>query len=125
VAITKEGTNLVTLGGANDFTGDVILKNGMLALNSASALGTTAGSTYISNGASLNLKNIALGANVEPIYVTGPGYGGLGALYTDGSNFSDIDSFRYVRLLGDTTVGAATGSRFGLTDASATLDCIG
>jgi autotransporter-associated beta strand protein len=125
VAITKEGTNLVTLGGANDFTGDVILKNGMLALNNASALGTTAGSTYISNGASLNLKNIALAANVEPIYVTGPGYGGLGALYTDGSNFSDIDSFRYVRLLGDTTVGAATGSRFGFTDVSATLDCIG
>lgn len=125
VALTKEGTNTVTLGGSNDFTGDVLIKSGILALDHASALGTTAGSTYLSNGATLNMKAIALGSRVEPIYVTGAGYGGMGALYSDRPALTDIDSFRDVRLLGDTTVGVPTGSRFGFTDPSATLSCIG
>ncbi|HEY9174402.1 MAG TPA: autotransporter-associated beta strand repeat-containing protein [Verrucomicrobiae bacterium] len=125
VALVKEGTNLLTLGGANDFAGDVIVKEGILKLAHASALGGTSGGTYVSNGASLNMSSIALAGRVEPIYVSGAGFGGMGALYSDNPSLTDIDSFRYVRLLGDTTVGAPTGSRFGFTDPSATLDCIG
>jgi autotransporter-associated beta strand protein len=125
VAITKEGTHIVTLGGTNDFNGEVIVKNGILALDNASALGTTLGSTSISNGATLNLKSIALGGRVETIYVLGAGQAGMGALYSDRPALTDTDSFRDVRLLGDTTVGAPSGSRFGFTDPSATLSCIG
>lgn len=125
VALTKEGANTLTLGGSNDFTGDVLIKSGVLALDHASALGTIAGGTYISNGATLNMKAIALADRVEPIYVTGAGYEGMGALYSDRPALTDIDSFRDVRLLGDITVGAPTGSRFGFDKTSATLTCIG
>ena len=65
--IAKDGSNVLTLGGANDYTGPVIIKNGILELASAGALGSVSGATYVSNGATLNMKDIRLAATVEPI----------------------------------------------------------
>ena len=122
--ITKEGTNTLVLGGPNDFTGDVLVKSGILQLNSAAALGSTNGGTYVSDGATLNLQGRIL-ANGELIQISGDGYGGLGALYSDGGN-ANADYLRDLRLAADAAVGVAAGNRFGFTaEGVATVTCVG
>lgn len=122
--ITKDGTNILTLGGANDYTGDVIIKNGILELANAAALGSTNGATYVSNGATLNMKDIRLAATLEPIYIIGQGFKNLGALYSD-TGLGNADFLRDLRLMGDAWVGAATGVRFGYSDVAGTITCVG
>ena len=122
--ITKDGNNILTLGSAHNFAGDVIVKNGILELNNTAALGSTAGGTYVSNGATLNLKNIRLGATVEPITITGQGYANLGALYSD-TGVGNADFLRDLRLAGDAWIGAASGVRFGYSDVTGTITSLG
>jgi autotransporter-associated beta strand protein len=121
--ITKDGTNNLTLGGANDYTGDVIVKNGLLTLGSATALGATAGGTYVSNGASLNVGNYKL-ANAEIVQIVGPGFGNLGALYSDAGG-GNGDYVRDLRLAGDAYVGGASGVRYGFSNTNGTLTSVG
>lgn len=52
-AVIKQGTNALTLSGANTFTGGFTLESGRLNLNSATALGNPTG-TFILNGGSLD-----------------------------------------------------------------------
>jgi fibronectin-binding autotransporter adhesin len=100
--LIKEGTNLLTLGGANTFSGTVTVKAGTLSVNNNSSLGSTAGGTVIENGATLDINAVP---GLEPITVSGDGVGGLGALYRSGA--AADDTLRSVTLTGDTTVGTA------------------
>jgi autotransporter-associated beta strand protein len=122
--IAKEGANVLTLGGANDYTGDVIIKNGILELAHAGALGSVSGATYVSNGATLNMKDIRLAATIEPIYIIGQGFNDLGALYSD-TAAGNADFLRDLRLTGDSWVGVATGARLGYSDVAGTITCVG
>lgn len=74
---TKTGTNTLTLGGSNSFTGLVTLSAGTLSLNNSFALGTGS----LSLGA--NATQVALAsANLDisrPVTVTGGGGGATGA----------------------------------------------
>ncbi len=64
--ISKNGTGTLTLGGANTFSGDVHLNGGTLVLSNSGALGNTAGITLVENGATLDLADLAIGAeNVD------------------------------------------------------------
>src|SRR5205823_1667189 len=49
-SLTKSGTGALTLAGANTFNGGATLNAGTLAINNASALGTTAGTFTINGG---------------------------------------------------------------------------
>jgi len=51
-SLTKAGSGILTLAGANNFGGTLTLSNGTLNINNASALNT--GTFYISNGASID-----------------------------------------------------------------------
>jgi fibronectin-binding autotransporter adhesin len=55
---TKTGTGVWVLSGANTFSNSMSISAGTLRLGSASALGTTAGSTSINIGAALDLNGI-------------------------------------------------------------------
>ncbi|MEI6070989.1 MAG: autotransporter-associated beta strand repeat-containing protein [Verrucomicrobiae bacterium] len=59
-SITQNGTGTLTLSGANSFTGNVTLNAGTLALNNASALGTSNGTLTIA--ASTTLDNTSAAA---------------------------------------------------------------
>jgi autotransporter-associated beta strand protein len=48
--IAKQGVGTLTLSGANSFSGDFILNDGQLNLNSASALGTASGEFILNGG---------------------------------------------------------------------------
>jgi len=53
--LTKVGSQTLTLGGTNTFTGNVIVEEGTLRVVNDAALGTTDGSTTVSNGTALEL----------------------------------------------------------------------
>ena len=82
--LTKSGTNLLILPGANTYTGVTTVSGGILTISNAASLGTTGGNTVVSSGAALR---IAGGISIaEPISITGAGPGNVGALRSAGAN---------------------------------------
>ena len=94
----------VVLSGANTFTNVLVINNAEVKLNSATALGSTAGGTIITNGGMLDLNSISAGT--EPVTISGGGTNGIvGAVVNNGA--SDIsDGLRGpVTLAGDVVFG--------------------
>ncbi|MEY2509251.1 MAG: fibronectin-binding autotransporter adhesin [Verrucomicrobiota bacterium] len=88
VAFTKTGTGTLTLTGANTYSGLTTVSSGILLLQNSAALGTTAGGTTVSSGATLELQSgIFVGA--EPLTLYGAGVSSFGAL----RNLSGNNSF--------------------------------
>jgi fibronectin-binding autotransporter adhesin len=77
--LTKAGTGNMAITNANTYAGATTVKAGLLMVSHSSALGTTAGGTSVSNGASLRLEgNINTAENFN---IAGAGYGAVvGAL---------------------------------------------
>ena len=77
--ITKTGTGKLTLGGANTYTGVTNVTAGVLSVSNDLGLGTTAGGTVVSAGASLELQgNITIAG--EALTLNGVGASNGGAL---------------------------------------------
>jgi autotransporter-associated beta strand protein len=106
VAFTKTGTGTLTLSGANTYSGLTTVSAGTLDIRNAAALGTTAGGTTVSNGATLQFQNgITIGA--EPLTLNGTGVGGSGAL----RNFSGNNSIGgAITLASATTINSDAGT---------------
>jgi autotransporter-associated beta strand protein len=83
VALTKQGAGIFTLSGTNTYSGSTTVSAGTLDAANASALGATAGGTTVSSGATLNINNVAIGA--EAVTLNGNGVGGAGALTATGT----------------------------------------
>ena len=90
----------MTLSGANTYGGTTTVAGGTLSATSASALGTPASGTTVANGATLEIGNVAIGA--EAVTLNGTGVGGAGALTGTGT----------ASLSG--AVGIASASRIGV-----------
>lgn len=76
--LTKSGTGTATLSMADTYTGGTFITGGILAITNNGALGTTANSTTVSSGASLQVQGgFAL---TEALTLNGTGSGGIGAL---------------------------------------------
>ncbi|MBI3880709.1 MAG: autotransporter-associated beta strand repeat-containing protein, partial [Verrucomicrobia bacterium] len=106
-ALIKVGTNTITLGGANTYTGTTFINEGTLLLRSGTALGTTPAGTYIANGATLDLTGQTV---AEPIWgVGGAGFGGQGAIIAS-ANTGNLQG--NVVLTNDTVVGGAANLTF-------------
>jgi fibronectin-binding autotransporter adhesin len=100
-AFIKTNAGILTLSGANTFTGVVSVVNGTLRAGNNSALGRTNGSTTIASGATLDVGGFNLGG--ETVIVSGTGVGGLGAIINSGAE--QDNALRLVTLTGDTTFG--------------------
>lgn len=78
-SLTKTTTGTVILSGSNTYSGNVTVGAGILNIRNSAALGTTAGSTTVSSGATLQLQGgISVGA--EPLTISGAGVASGGAL---------------------------------------------
>jgi|GEM_PF-3791557 len=101
--LVKEGGTTLTLSTSNDFTGLVEVKGGTVVAGHNSALGATNNGTVVYAGATLDTANFNLG--LEPVWVSGAGVNGLGALRNGVSSTDTSADFRDVTLTGDTTFG--------------------
>jgi autotransporter-associated beta strand protein len=107
-SIVKLGSSTLTISNANDFSGAVSVLAGTLRVANNTALGSTNGSTTIANDATLDLGATlaanALNLGLEPVFASGAGVGGRGAIVNNGPN-SQQNSLRLVTLTGPTTFG--------------------
>jgi autotransporter-associated beta strand protein len=113
--LTIEGPNVVTLAGNNaSFSGAVQVSTGILALGSATALGTSPGVT-VSSGATVDFK----GFKVPGTYIiAGTGTSGQGALVNTGGEIADYRA--NVTLTGNATIGGS--GRFDIACNGGTLN---
>ncbi len=134
--VTKAGAGTVVLSNANTYAGATTVSTGVLNIQNATALGTTASGTTISSGATLQLQGgITVGA--EALTIRGTGAAGQnGALV----NVSGTNNYGGLLVLGAATTissdsgtlnltntGTITGATFGLTltgSGSGTLSSI-
>ncbi|HEV7736839.1 MAG TPA: autotransporter-associated beta strand repeat-containing protein, partial [Chlamydiales bacterium] len=78
--IIKQNGGTLTLLGANTYTGLTTVSAGILAAGNNAALGGGTAGTVVDNNASLQLMNGVIIPVAEPLGITGPGLGGIGAL---------------------------------------------
>lgn len=84
--LTKNGVGELGLSGANTYSGLTTVNDGLLLVDSSTALGTTDAGTIVKSGAALALRfGVAVGT--EALSLEGSGQGSLGALDSSfGSN---------------------------------------
>ena len=118
--LTQNGSSsIVTLSGANTFTGAVTVAQGTLQIGNSSALGTTNGTTTVASGATLDFGANANNIGQEIVSVSGTGFGGFGALVNSSGSATFIaPNVARVILTGDTTFGGS--GRWDLRSATTT-----
>jgi autotransporter-associated beta strand protein len=131
--MTKTTAGTVTLTRANTYTGVTNVNAGILKIQDAAALGTTAGGTTVANGAQLQLDGgVAVGA--EALTLSGAGIANDGALRNIGGNNSWAGAITLgsaVRLNSDAgtlALGGTINGAFDLTldgSAGGTIDLNG
>ncbi|HTL72555.1 MAG TPA: autotransporter-associated beta strand repeat-containing protein [bacterium] len=93
--------SILTLSGANTFTGNVLITNGStLKVGSSSALGTGGGSVIVANGSTLDING---NYGTKSVVVSGSGVDGNGAITDSGGAVYGYTSS--LTLAGDTTLG--------------------
>jgi fibronectin-binding autotransporter adhesin len=120
--LIKKGPGTLVLGTSNDFTGNVVISDGTLKLNSVAAanfaLGVTNVPAIVTNTGTLDINGFGGGAGTrtlggKTIIVSGAGYNGQGAIINSSGSRSD-NAVANVTLAGDATL-AANGTAGGFS----------
>jgi autotransporter-associated beta strand protein len=125
--IVQQGTNTLTLSGANTYSGGTLLNHGVVQLGQGMnqpagslALGTPAGTTplaTVSPGAALDMNDTRIATANNPVVISGTGTGttpGVGSVYTSGSGYQWFGSgtppcITNVQLAADASIGGNNG----------------
>jgi autotransporter-associated beta strand protein len=124
-ALTKTGTNVLHLLGANTYAGITRINAGILRVEQNAALGAASGGTVIASGATLDLGSVTRNANQlnmqgEPITVSGPGASGAGGAIVNGSTNSQYYALGNVTLAGDAVFGGS--ARWDIRDGTLVMN---
>lgn len=125
--ITKNGTNNVTLGGANgqNYTGPIAVNAGTLTMGSRDAFGLSSGVT-IANGASVNINDQTPGTVSTGGYtytIQGTGVANAGAIHnTTGTpvNIASNAGVRTLNLAADASIGGTSRFDIGFANTAGT-----
>ena len=98
VDLTKNGTGALTLSGGNLYTGNTTISGGVVNIQNATALGSTAAGTTVASGAALQIQG-GIVVGTEALTLNGTGIGGTGAL----RNISGANTYGGLLTLGGTT----------------------
>lgn len=106
--LTKTGAGTLTLTGANSYTGATTISVGIVNIQNATALGTTAGDVSVASGAELQIQGaITVGTGEDLTSIAGVGTGTSGAL----RNISEANTWNgSITLGGATTIGSDAGT---------------
>lgn len=121
-AITKDGAGTMVLSALNTYTGLTTVNAGLIRVQSNTALGTTAGTTTVTNGAAVEINGSGLSI-AEPIILNGTGINSGGSLRNIANNNSWSGAITITatspRINSDagllTLSGGITGTGFALT----------
>ncbi|TAK93938.1 MAG: hypothetical protein EPO07_17505, partial [Verrucomicrobia bacterium] len=100
-AVIQDGPNVLTLSGANTFTGSLTIRDGVVRAGNTAALGAAGTATVVTNTGALDVNGLNLTA--EPVTISGAGFEGAGAIVNSGAQ--QISALRTVTLAGDATIG--------------------
>lgn len=109
-SIVKRGPGTLTISSTNDFSGTVLIQDGTLNANNNAALGSTVGGTIIQSGGTLDVGSPTASADntrnlgLEPISVSGLGYGDAGAIVNNATR-PEQNAVRVVTLTGHARFG--------------------
>lgn len=84
VRFFKEGSGKWVLAGANTYTGDTYVTEGILSITNDTALGSASQGTFLDAGATLDVNGVDVAG--EFLSITGTGAGGIGALTGTGES---------------------------------------
>ncbi|HCR36666.1 MAG TPA: hypothetical protein DIU37_00790, partial [Opitutae bacterium] len=104
--LSKDGTGTLILSGANTYTGDTKVGDGIVEVQNLSALGTSAGDTTIESGATVAFNLPASGTVNENFEIEGTGTAGQGALVNSGTQSVFISGT--IEFKGDAMINAQT-----------------
>lgn len=108
--LVKTGTGTAFLSGSSDYTGTTTVSSGILEVQNANALGTSAGGTTVADTATLKIFNAGAMTVADTIVINGVGDNNQGALRSVGGSNT---------VSGAVTLGA--NSRIGATGGNLTL----
>ena len=101
--ITKLNTGLLVLGGTNDFTGPIVVDNGILRVGNTNALGAVTSPLYVTNNGTFDVNGFD--NTDKPVFARGAGFTNGGAIVNTLNAGGTFNALRTVTLLGDTTFG--------------------
>jgi len=124
-SVTKGGTGTLFFINNNSYTGPTIITNGIIAIQTSGALGTTSGGVFISGNGTLDMDTTAgyvnqinLGATV--LTISGNGYGGMGAIVNNSPSAQQQYAVQKLVLAGNASIGG--GNRWDLRGTGNAMD---
>ena len=107
MTINSTANGIVSLNGANTYTGVTTINGGTVRLRNATALGTIDGGTVVNSGGALDLYGNTY-TNLEPLSINGTGISFSGALRN--SNAAAASFSGTITLAGNSTINTSNGS---------------
>lgn len=104
-SLVQIGNNVLTLGAANTaFTGTVKITNGVLNVTATTGLGASTAVMVVTNGGTFDDNGVAFnGGAQQPMFVSGAGYNGQGAIINNG--VSQTAAFSNITVSANVTFG--------------------